>query len=86
MDGESLNAQDPISEPIKPAVPGGGAGSGGTIILSMYSLIGKGVVSANGGRGGPVGGGGGGGELCFFEKKRVKKESQATRLKPNAVK
>ena len=46
---------------------GAGGGAGGTVLLSATSLLGQGVVSANGGAGSGAGGGGGGGGLVYSE-------------------
>ncbi|HVM50114.1 MAG TPA: carboxypeptidase-like regulatory domain-containing protein [Candidatus Acidoferrum sp.] len=47
------------------SAPSAGGGSGGTINLSVGSLAGSGVISANGGAGLGLGGGGGGGRIAI---------------------
>ena len=44
---------------------GGGGGSGGTVALTVGTLSGTGVISANGGTGIGLGGGGGGGRIAL---------------------
>jgi hypothetical protein len=46
--------------------PGAGAGSGGTVFLTVGTLSGAGVISANGGAGNGLGGGGGGGRIALY--------------------
>jgi hypothetical protein len=44
---------------------GGGGGSGGAIVLTVGTLSGSGIISANGGAGNGFGGGGGGGRIMI---------------------
>ena len=45
--------------------PSGGGGSGGSVFLSVGTLTGTGVISADGGAGNLLGGGGGGGRIAI---------------------
>lgn len=45
--------------------PNAGGGSGGTVALTVGTLTGSGVISANGGTGNSLGGGGGGGRIAL---------------------
>eukprot|EP00002_Diphylleia_rotans_P013953 TRINITY_DN2716_c0_g1_i5.p1 TRINITY_DN2716_c0_g1~~TRINITY_DN2716_c0_g1_i5.p1 ORF type:complete len:1699 (-),score=247.88 TRINITY_DN2716_c0_g1_i5:958-6054(-) len=47
---------------------GGGGGSGGGIVITTPQLVGRGLLTCEGGNGGYPGGGGGGGGLIHFER------------------